>query len=149
MRLTEHFTLKELTKSQTATRLGIDNQPDSEQMLKLRLLCSNILEPIREAYNIPFTPSSGFRSVALNSKIGGNKNSQHCKGEAADIEIPGVNNIELAFWIKDNLNFDQLILECWDGTPDSGWVHISFATEPRYEVLTFTKKLGYKEGLPR
>ena len=148
MNLTEHFTLKELTKSQTSERLGIDNQPDSEQMLKLRLLCSNILEPIREAFNIPFTPSSGFRSYDLNAKIGGSFNSQHCRGEAADIELPGVSNLELAFWIKDNINFDQVILECWDGTPESGWIHVSFATQPRFDILTFNKKQGYKKGFP-
>ena len=149
MNLSEHFTLREFTRSQTAERLGIDNAPDSDQMISLRTIAQNILEPIRIVFDVPFAPSSGFRCEELNDRIGGSRTSQHCKGEAVDIELPGVSNLELARWCQDNLNFDQLILECWDGRPDSGWVHISKAEDNRLEVLTYQRGVGYSVGLPK
>lgn len=150
MRLSEHFTLAEFTKSQTADRHGIDNTPDDAQTERLKILCENVLEPVRVHFGKSFTPSSGFRSEELCVKIGSKTTSQHAKGEAVDFEIPGVDNKELAEWIADNLQFDQLILEYYKpGIPDSGWVHVSYKGEGnRNEVLTMTKGVGYSFGLP-
>ena len=152
MNLSEHFTLREMTRSQTAERLGIRNQPNSDQLLALTKVCANILEPVRNNYAIPFGPSSGFRSAHLNEQIGGSAAplSQHCKGEAVDFEIPGVSTAELARWCQDNLpEWDQLICECYQvGKPDSGWVHCSFAPAMRREVLTYSVGKGYTAGLP-
>ena len=150
MRLSEHFTLTEFTKSQTADRHGIDNTPDDAQTERLKILCENVLEPVRVHFGKSFTPSSGFRSEELCLKIGSKTTSQHAKGEAVDFEIPGVDNKELAVWIVDNLQFDQLILEYYKpGIPDSGWVHVSYKGEGnRNEVLTMTKGVGYSFGLP-
>jgi len=148
MNLSEHFTLQELVKSQTATRIGIDNIPDSFEVAYLEKLCRDILEPVREHYGIPFSPSSGYRSPDLCEAIGSSRKSQHAKGQAADFEVPGVDNLELAEWIKDNLDFDQLILECYmPGNPNSGWVHCSISQDPRGEVLTYVKGVGYSKGL--
>lgn len=150
MRLSDHFTLAEFTKSQTADRHGIDNTPDDAQIERLKILCENVLEPVRVHFGKSFTPSSGFRSEELCLKIGSKTTSQHAKGEAVDFEIPGVDNKELAVWIADNLQFDQLILEYYKpGIPDSGWVHVSYKGEGnRNEVLTMTKGVGYSFGLP-
>jgi len=150
MNLSEHFTLREMTRSQTAERLGIKNEPNSDQMLALTKVCANILEPVRNHYGIPFAPSSGFRSANLNEQIGGSARSQHCKGEAVDFEIPGVATNVLASWCRDNLpEFDQLICEAYRaGKPDSGWVHCSFAPAMRREVLTYSVGKGYMNGLP-
>ena len=152
LRLSTHFTLGEMIKSSTAARKGIDNTPPEALIPKLTLLCTKILEPIRQHYGIPFAPNSGYRSEMLNSAIGGSSNSQHCKGEAVDVEIPGVSNDELALWIKDNLEFDQLILECYQsGEPGSGWVHVSLkqdASDNRSQVLTYSNR-QYLQGLVR
>ena len=90
MQLTENFSLAELTKSQMATRLGFDNKPSQQQILSLKKLCENVLQPIRNKFEMPVTISSGFRSARLSEAIGSSSKSQHCKGEAADIEIFGV-----------------------------------------------------------
>ncbi len=127
MRLSKHFTLAEMTKSQTATRLGIRNTPSEPYKRSLRAVCENILEPVREHYGVPITPSSGFRSPALCEAIGSSKSSQHAKGQAVDFEVPGVANVELAKWLIDNVEFDQLILEYFDpNDPAAGWVHCSY-----------------------
>lgn len=140
MRLSDHFTLRELCKSQTALRLGISNQPTKDHIESLRHLCVTVLEPIRVHYG-PFTPSSGYRSKDLNQKIGGSRRSQHSKGEAADIEVPGVSNKELAKFIFDNLIYDQLILEYWseeNDDPNKGWVHVSTTRKNcRKQCLSF------------
>ena len=148
MKLSEHFTLQEFVKSQTAERMGIDNTPDSFAVAYMEKLCQEILEPVREHYGIPFSPSSGYRSPALCEAIGSSPKSQHAKGEAVDFEVPGVDNYELASWIEENLDFDQLILECYTpGQPNSGWVHCSISHSPRGEVYTYTKGVGYSKGL--
>lgn len=151
MQLSEHFTLPELTRSQTAARLGIDNRPEQagdEIVLRLQDLCLHILEPVRGAFRTPFAPSSGYRSPALNRAIGGSSSSQHMLGQAVDLELPGVANAELALWMSENLDFDQLILECYrPGQPDSGWVHCSFVIGcNRQQVLTFTGQ-NWLQGL--
>ena len=146
--LSPHFSLAELTKSSTASRLNINNTPDDVSIEALKLVAVNILEPVRERYGA-FTPSSGFRCQKLNSAIGSNANSQHTRGEAVDFELVGVDNYNLACWCQDNLKFDQLILECYDGSPHSGWVHISYIeNKNRSQVLTISSK-GIFEGLNR
>ena len=147
MKLSKHFSLEELCKSQTATRLGIDNLAKDENVItNLKIICENILEPIRENYGIPFSPNSAYRSPKLNNAVGSSHKSQHLKGQAVDIEIPSIDNYELAQWIRNNLDFDQLILEFYNGGPSSGWVHVSFAEENRKQLLTFNGK-DWNSGL--
>lgn len=149
-KLSEHFTLGELIKSGTADRKGMDNTPSDHLIPKLRRLCNEILEPIRANYGKPFRPNSGYRSVELNEAIGGASTSQHCLAEAVDIEIPGLSNYDLALWITNNLEFDQVILECYRlGEPSSGWVHISLKEKGevnRSIALTYSNRV-YTEGL--
>ena len=150
VRLTKNFTLSEFTKSQTAERKGIANSPNEVSVMAMEELCHCVLEPIRSAFAKPIHINSGYRSAALCEAIGSKSTSQHCDGEAADIEIYGVSNYELAKYIEKNLNFDQLILECWDGIePNSGWVHVSYVSENenRKDVLTYNKKDGYTKGI--
>jgi zinc D-Ala-D-Ala carboxypeptidase len=150
MRLSKHFTLAEFTKSQTATRLGLKNQPGPEHIVRMEALCENVLEPVRITFGIPFSPSSGYRSPELCKAIGSKPTSQHARGEAVDFEVPGLSNRDVAEFIQDNLDFDQLILEFYEeGDPNSGWIHVSYVSEGnRKEVLTLTKENGYQFGLP-
>ena len=128
MKLTENFSLNELTKSQTAERKGIDNTPSTEHQENLKSLCEMILQPIRDHFGQVVSVSSGYRSPELCVAIGSSTQSQHARGEAADFEIFGVSNKELADWINENLYYDQLILEYWkESDPNSGWVHCSFS----------------------
>jgi zinc D-Ala-D-Ala carboxypeptidase len=138
MKLTQHFSLEEMTKSQTASRKGIDNTAPPEVVENLKLLCENVLEYVRVRFGKPITVNSGYRGPKLNKAIGGAKNSQHMTGQAADIEIAGIDNKVLFNWIKDNMEFDQLILEYYkEGIPDSGWVHVSWnSSGNRKQVLT-------------
>ena len=130
MQLSQNFSLIELTKSQTAERKGIDNTPSTEHQENLQLLCTSILQPIRDHFSRVVSVSSGYRSPALCEAIGSKITSQHAKGQAADFEIFGVSNKELADYINQNLDYDQLILEYWkESDPNSGWVHCSFKTE--------------------
>jgi len=101
-----------------------------------------ILQPVRDHFGIPFAPSSGFRSVALCEAIGSSAKSQHAKGEAVDFELPGFDNKEIAEWVKNNLNFDQLILEYYTpDDPSSGWIHCSVVEENnRKECLVYDGK---------
>ena len=128
MKLSDNFSLLELTKSQTAERKGIDNTPSTEHQENLKLLCTSILQPIRDHFSRVVSVSSGYRSEALCLAIGSKTTSQHAKGEAADFEIFGLSNKELADWINENLDYDQLILEYWkESDPNSGWVHCSYS----------------------
>ena len=130
MKLSDHFSLQELTKSSTAERRGIANEPDDEAVENLIMVCETILEPVREQYGIPFIPNSGFRCLELNRAIGSSDRSQHTTGEAVDFEVPGISNKEVALWVKENCKFDQLILEFYkEGDPASGWVHCSYVIE--------------------
>ena len=149
MRLSANFTLTEFTKSQTAERKGIDNTPDDNHIEAMEQLCHAVLEEIRYHFQRPMVINSGYRSVALCEAIGSNANSQHAKGQAADIEIPGVDNLKLAKYIQDKMDFDQLILECYTGDPSSGWVHVSYnnSGENRKDVLTYDRTNGYRKGL--
>ena len=128
MNLTENFSLIELTKSQTAERKGIDNTPSTEHQENLKLLCTAILQPVRDHFGKVVTISSGYRSPELCQAIGSVSTSQHAKGQAADFEIFGVSNKALADYIDSELHYDQLILEYWnESDPNSGWVHCSFS----------------------
>ena len=127
MILTEHFTLEELTKSDPASRKGIENEPDAEAIKNLIAVSTMILEKVRIHYGIPFSPNSGFRCLELNRGIGSSDKSQHVEGKAVDFEVPGIDNKEVALWVKENCSFDQLILEFYkEGSPHSGWVHCSY-----------------------
>ena len=129
MNLSRNFSLHELTKSDTAIRKGIDNNPSADQIDKLKALCENILQPVRDHFG-RVKVTSGFRSSELCVAIGSSANSQHAKAEAADFEVMGTDNAELADWIKDNLPYDQLILEYYTpGEPNSGWIHCSYIPE--------------------
>jgi len=131
MQLSRNFSLLELTKSDTAIRKGIDNNPNADQIEKLKLLCENILQPVRDHFG-RVKVTSGFRSVELCEAIGSSARSQHAKAEAADFEVVGTDNAELFDWIKDNLEPDQLILEFYTpGEPNSGWIHCSWIPEGR------------------
>ena len=128
MKLSENFSLVELTKSQTAERKGIDNTPSPTHRHNLKSLCTSILQPVRDHFSRVVSVSSGYRSQELCLAIGSKTTSQHAKGQAADFEIFGLSNKELADWINENLNYDQLILEYWkESDPNSGWVHCSYS----------------------
>jgi len=150
MNLSPNFTLAEMTKSETALRHDMDNTPGEAEISALKLLCEKVLQPIRDHYGKGVKVNSGFRHPEVNAKVGGSKTSDHCRGQAADIEIPGVANAELAEWIRDNLEFRQLILEFdTPGIPDSGWVHVSYVAEDnKKQVMTATKKDGKTVYLP-
>ena len=127
MQLSKNFSLAEMIKSQTAARMGMDNNPSEDEVENLRLLCERVLQPVRDHFNHTVTISSGYRNEILSQKIGSSSTSQHCAGEAADFEIFGTPNNEVSDWIKENLMWDQLILEYWTpGEPNSGWVHIAY-----------------------
>lgn len=127
MRLSKNFTLAELTKSEAALRKGLDNTPSLTVIDNLQALVDNVLQPVREHFQLAVKVNSGYRSPEINEAVGGSKTSDHCKGMAADIEIPGVSNYMLALWISQNLKYTQLILEFYTpGVPDSGWVHVSY-----------------------
>ena len=129
MNLSRNFSLQELIKSDTAIRKGIDNNPNADQVEKLKALCENILQPVRDHFG-RVKVTSGYRSPELCTAIGSSVNSQHAKAEAADFEVMGTDNAELADWIKDNLPYDQLILEYYTpGEPNSGWIHCSYIPE--------------------
>ena len=149
MNLSRNFTLQELIKSDTAIRLDINNNPNSGQIEKLKLLCENILQPVRDHFG-RVKVTSGFRSEALCIKIGSSVNSQHAKAEAADFECMGTDNAELADWIYNNLEFDQLILEFYTpGEPNSGWIHCSYIPEgSRAQFLHAYRKEGKTKYKP-
>jgi hypothetical protein len=147
MKLSEHLDLSEVTRSETAKRKGISNMPTPEHLENFKKLAENIFEPIRKHFGVPIRISSGYRSKALNTAIGGSLTSQHCSGEAIDIDMDGssngVTNKMVFEFIKANLNFDQLIWEF--GTKDNpDWVHVSFETtgKQRKQILIAFKNGG-------
>jgi len=146
--ITPHFSLAEMTTTNT----GLPNVAPSDVMPSLKALCVNVLEPIRAHFGKPVHVNSGYRSPAVNRAVGSSSTSQHGMGQAADIEIPGLSNLDLARWIADNLKFDQLILEAHrKGDPSSGWVHVSYGPRMRSQVLTMTMGSHgavYSGGLP-
>ena len=150
IRVSKNFALSEMVKSATAERLGVDNSPSDIHLVNLTHLAIHILQPVRDQFGV-ITINSGYRSPALNAKVGGSKTSQHCNGQAADFESFSTPNPDLAKWIANNLEFDQLILEFYDGVnPNSGWVHCSYnLMGNRKKIMTALKtKSGvqYKNG---
>jgi hypothetical protein len=139
-KLSPHFSLAEMTASDTARRIGDANQPGPVETAALRTLCEKVLEPIRAHFGKPVRVNSGYRSPRTNAAVGSADTSQHLRGEAADIEIDGVSNAVLARWIVANLAFDQVILEAHrPGDANSGWVHVSYRKgRTRRSVLTMT-----------
>ena len=148
--LTNNFSLHELTKSETALRLDMPNEPGPTEIANLTLLAEKVLQPVRDHYGKGVKVNSGFRHPDVNAKVGGSKTSDHCLGQAADIEIPGVPNHELAEWIKANLAYTQLILEFYTrGIPDSGWVHVSYVpSNLKKQDMTAVKEGGKTVYLP-
>ena len=144
MQLTNNFSLAEMVKSDTALRHDMDNTPGETEIANLKTLCEKVLQPVRDHFQTGVKVNSGFRHPEVNAKVGGSKTSDHCKGQAADIEIPGTANADLAVWIMENLDYTQLILEFYTpGVPDSGWVHVSYdPANLKKQNLTATKKDG-------
>jgi len=149
MQLSKHFKLIEFTKSMTATRKGIKNEAGSGEIKNLTDLCYGVLEPVRAKFDKPIIITSGYRSEELCEAIGSKKTSQHAKGQAVDFEIAGVSNLQVALWLTNNVDFDQLILEFWkDDDPNAGWIHCSFKEgSNRKQVLTYSGD-KYINGLP-
>jgi hypothetical protein len=146
MKLSNNLSLAEMTKSSTAQRRGIDNMPTPEHMENMKVLAAKIFQPIREHFNRPILISSGYRSKALNDAIGGSQTSQHSIGEAIDIDMDGttLSNTDVFNYIKDNLDFDQLIWEFGnEQKPD--WVHVSYkANGPQRKSILVAKKINNK-----
>lgn len=137
MNLSAHVTLAEFENSPTATTHGINNKMNKSQIASAKLLCENVFEPLRLYLNTPVQISSGFRSVQLNKIIKGSSTSQHTKGEAMDLQI-GAKGFN---FIKDKLDFDQLIWE-FGNDENPAWVHVSFSSKNRKQVLKASKKNG-------
>ncbi len=149
MQLSRNFSLQELTKSDTAIRKGIDNEPNADQIDKLKTLCEQILQPVRDHFG-RVKVTSGYRSPELCAAIGSSINSQHAKAEAVDFEVIGEDNAEVADWVRMNCTTDQLILEYYTpGEPNSGWIHASdIPFQPRAQYMRAyrdkeTKKTKY------
>ena len=145
MQLSKHLALAEVTRSESAKRLGISNMPTEQHIKNFKLLAEKVFEPIREHFGKPIHISSGYRSQALNSAIGGSLSSQHCQGEALDLDMDGtdITNKQVFDFIKDNLEFDQLIWEF--GTKDNpDWVHVSYEStgKQRKQILKASKANG-------
>jgi zinc D-Ala-D-Ala carboxypeptidase len=151
MQLSTNLSLAEVTRSETAKRKGISNMPTPEHIENFKKLAINIFQPIREHFGKPIIISSGYRSAELNKAIGGSLSSQHCSGEAIDIDMDGtdITNKQIFDYIKDNLNFDQMIWEFGtDANPD--WVHVSFAANrsQRKQILVAKKVNGKTTYIP-
>ena len=153
MQLSKHLSLAEVTRSDSAKRNGISNEPTPAHLENFKLLAEKIFEPIREHFKVPIHISSGYRSLALNKKIGGSLTSQHCSGEAIDIDMDGsasgVTNAQVFNYIKDNLNFDQLIWE-FGTSSNPDWVHVSYEStgKQRKQILKAVKVGGKTSYVP-
>ena len=153
MQISKHLSLAEVSRSETAKRRGINNTPSGEHLENFKKLAENVFEPIREHFGVPIHISSGYRSKELNSAIGGSSTSQHCQGEAIDIDMDGskggVTNKMVFDFIKDNLVFDQMIWEFGtDKNPD--WVHVSYEStgKQRKQILKAVKSGGKTSYIP-
>jgi hypothetical protein len=151
MQISKHLSLAEVSRSETAKRKGINNTPSGEHLENFKKLAENIFEPIREHFGVPIHISSGYRSKELNAAVGGSSSSQHCQGEAIDIDMDGttITNAEIFNYIKDNLNFDQLLWEFGnDSNPD--WVHVSYEStgKQRKQILKAIKANGKTSYVP-
>jgi len=152
MRVSKYVTLAEATKSDTAIKNGIKNEPNATELNNMQHVASRIFDVVREHFGVPIAVTSFFRGEALNALVGGSKSSQHCKGEAMDVDadkLGGVSNSEIFNFILNNLEFDQLIWEFGDDyNPD--WVHFSlvrFGTN-RKQVLRAIKENGKTKYIP-
>jgi hypothetical protein len=151
MQLSKNLSLAEVTRSESAKRNGISNMPTPEHIENFKLLAEKVFQPIREHFAVPIHISSGYRSAALNKAIGGASSSQHCSGEAIDIDMDGttITNAQVFNYIKDNLEFDQLIWEFGtDKNPD--WVHVSYESKgkQRKQILKAYKAGGTTKYKP-
>ena len=151
MQISKHLSLAEVSRSETAKRRGINNTPSGEHLENFKKLAENIFEPIREHFGVPIHISSGYRSKELNAAIGGSSSSQHCQGEAIDIDMDGtsITNAQIFNFIKDNLNFDQMIWEFGtNANPD--WVHVSYEStgKQRKQILKAVKSGGKTSYVP-
>lgn len=153
MKISNHLDLSEIIRSDSAKRKGISNMPTEEHINNFKILAEKVFEPIREHFGVPIHISSGYRSKELNDAIGGSLTSQHCTGEAIDIDMDGSNNgvtnKKVFDFIKDNLIFDQLIYEFGnDSNPD--WVHVSYEStgKQRKQVLKAIKEGGKTKYVP-
>ena len=161
MKISKHFTLAEVEKSERALRLGIDNTAPEFVVDAAAGVAVNVMDKVREHFWRPITPTSWYRCPEVDAAIRSKAiyelwkagqwkpKSQHINGSAVDFEIGGVPNTEVAQWIADNLEFDQLILEFFSGPPNSGWIHVSFVIdgENRQEMLTTADGKTYQSGL--
>ena len=144
MNISEHISMKEALRSNTAKRLGIDNIPDKETLITMQITAEYIFEPLRNKFNEPIYISSFYRSPELNKAIGGSSSSQHCKGEAIDIDdvYSKASNADFFNYIKDKLEFDQLIWEFGDDE-NPAWVHVSYSLgKNRMRILKAIKENG-------
>lgn len=151
MQLSKNLSLAEVIRSETAKRRGVSNMPTDAHIANFKLLAEKVFQPIRDHFGVPIHISSGYRSAALNKAIGGAVSSQHCTGEAIDIDMDGtsVTNAQIFNYIKDNLEFDQLIWEFGtDTNPD--WVHVSYEStgKQRKQILKAVKSGGATKYLP-
>ena len=151
MKISEHLSLSEVIRSESAKRNGISNMPTAEHIENFKILATKVFEPIREHFGVPIRISSGYRSKELNRLIKGSSSSQHCKGQAIDIDMDGtsngVTNTDVFNYIKDNLPFDQMIWEFGnEDNPD--WVHVSYVPEGRKQILKAVKIKGQTKYLP-
>tara|TARA_R100001224_G_scaffold102421_2_gene74561 strand:- start:1329 stop:1781 length:453 start_codon:yes stop_codon:yes gene_type:complete len=146
--LSPHFSLAEMTRSNTAVQRNLDNSAPPSAQVALKLLCTKVLEPLREHYGVPVLVSSGYRAPAVNRAAGGAASSQHCRGEAADFTVAGQSNLAVCRWMEKNLSYDQLIYEFGEW----GWIHVSYsARQMRNQELRAVKRFGrtvYLPGLP-
>lgn len=146
MNLSKNFTLQEFEK----TSVRLDNKLPAIYVNRAKRLFEKVVQPVRDRFGVTII-NSGYRSGSVNAAVGGSKSSQHLTGEAVDLEVPGVPNGIVAQWIRDNLEFDQLILEFYTpGVPDSGWVHVSYSDNNRKQVITAKRVNGktiYVTGL--
>ena len=149
MKLSTHLDLSEVIRSDSAKRNGISNMPTKEHIANFMLLAEKIFEPIREHFDVPIRISSGYRSKELNAKIGGSETSQHCKGQAVDIDMDGTSltNKQIFDYIKDNLPFDQLIWE-FGNEENCDWVHVSYVPNGRKQILKAFKMNGTTKYFP-
>ena len=151
MQLSKNLALAEVIRSETAKRKGISNMPTPQHIENFKKLAENVFQPIREHFGVPIHISSGYRSKALNTAVGGSLSSQHCSGEAIDIDMDGtsITNKQIFDFIKENLNFDQMIWEFGtDTNPD--WVHVSYESsgKQRKQILKAVKAGGATKYLP-
>ena len=151
MQLSKNLALAEVTRSETAKRRGISNMPTPEHIENFKKLAEKVFQPIRDHFGVPIRISSGYRSKELNTAIGGSLSSQHCQGEAIDIDMDGttITNAQIFNYIKENLEFDQLIAE-FPVNSNPAWVHVSYESsgKQRKQILVAKKVGGATKYIP-